>query len=269
MLSLFGTVILLVLLVATPAFAHDCWLQPDHFTIGMESLIIARLFVGHRLKKDKALPLEKAMTPRLGLVTAEKEIDLISMTPDGHMPIVDYQPAFQGPGLLVMDRDFTPITLANDKFGQYLSHEHHERLMHLVEANPRGEQKERYARCVKVLIQVGGLTEEKLYDRMSGQKLEIVLRSDPARIKPDDSLMVDVFFEGKPLGDSYVTALVMTPEGKVVEAFEKTNSDGMAVFKSTRPGIWLLRLVHLYPYGGDHDMDWESYWAAYCFEITS
>ena len=47
----------------------------------------------------------------------------------------------------------------------------------------------------------------------------------------------------------------------------KTDENGSAVFSIGEPGMWLVRLINLYPCTQVEETDWESYWASYCFEI--
>jgi uncharacterized GH25 family protein len=265
----FFDALLLLLLLATPAFAHDCWLQPDHFRLGLETLLVARLFVGHLLKPDKELALEKQMTPRLALLRPDRTIDLRPLLDEGATPLVTCRAEGHGPGLLVMERDFTDIALANDKFGQYIAHEKHEHLLPQVLANPRGEQKERYARCAKALVHFGEGDNDMLHSRVAGLRLEILLTRSPLRLETGEPLRAKVLYDGRPLPDKYVTAYHQTDGQEARKLSAKTDADGLATFEAAAPGTWLLHLIHLYPYKGEQDLDWESYWSTFCFEIPS
>ncbi len=264
MFRIFFSALILVFATATPAFAHDCWLQPDHFRLGLEMLLAARIFVGERLKSDKELPLDKKITPRLDLFTRKGRQDLVPRLLDQGLPAISFMPEFQGSGLLAMDRDFTAITLETDKFTSYLAHEHHLHLLDQVEANSRSSQKEAYARCMKALVQVDNFQDEpELWAQRTGQKLEIILLSPPKSQKP---VRVQVLFEGRPLADKTVTAVNAGPNAQTDQTMT-TDHNGMAEFENSRAGLWLIRLVHLYPCREEKDMDWTSYWASFCFEI--
>lgn len=264
MFRIFFNALILIFATATPALAHDCWLQPDNFKLGLEMLLVARIFVGHRLKIDKELPLDKSITPRLDLFTRTGKQDLVPLLLDQGLPAISFAPKFQGSGLLAMDRDFTSITLENDKFSSYLEHEHHLHLLDQVESNSRGRQKEEYARCMKAIVQVGDFKDEpELWTQMTGQKLEILLLSPPESQKP---VRIQVLFEGQPLADKTVTAFNLVPNAQTDQTVT-TDYNGMAEFENTRTGFWLIRLIHLYPNREKKDMDWTSYWASYCFEI--
>ncbi|MGM0452171.1 MAG: DUF4198 domain-containing protein [Thermodesulfobacteriota bacterium] len=268
MFLLFLDVVILTLFFADPVFAHDCWLQPDKFYLGLEAFLFARLFVGHKMAPEKELPLEKNMTPRLDLIRKDGKIDLLDQLTDGCQPAVAFDPGAEGSGLIVMDRDFTMITLDNEKFGTYLSHEKHEQLLPAMKANPRGEQVERYARCMKALVQVGDRIDDKIPNKRTDQKLEIILHTHPRLCTGNSVLEASVFFDGNPLADKYVTACQLRPDGKVFEQTACTDANGNASFTVEGPGVWLLRLIHLSPYTGSQDIDWESYWASFCFDLN-
>ncbi len=267
MFLLFLDVLIFVLVFADPVFAHDCWLQPDKFYLGLEAFLFARLFVGHKLAPEKELPLEKTMTPRLELIRKDGKIDLLDQLADGRKTAIAFDPEAEGSALILMDRDFTMITLDNEKFGTYLSHEKQEQLLPAMKANPRGEQIERYARCMKALVQVGDRIDEEIPNQKTDQKLEIILHTHPRLCTGNSPLKASVFFDGEPLGDKYVAAYQLRPDGKVFEQTAYTDKSGNASFVVNGPGVWLLRLIHLSPYTGSQDIDWESYWASFCFEI--
>ena len=263
-MKVFWTVLALVLVSAAPAWAHDCWLQPDHFKIGLDTLLIVKLFVGHNLEVTKELILEKKITPRLSLLTQDKEVDLLSELEDESLPAVKLLPQFTGTGLVAMDRGFTDIILENDKFASYIKGEHHEHLLEQVKANPRGKQKEEYARCVKTLVRVGDDPyNPEVAAKQTGQKLEILLLSPPRQTEP---VKIQVLFDQKPLANKTVTALIQTQDGMVTRT-AVTSEDGQAVFENGVAGMWLVRLIHLAACEEDRDMDWTSYWGAFCFEM--
>ena len=264
-MKIFLTVLALVLVSAVPAWAHDCWLQPDHFKIGLDTLLIVKLFVGHNLEITKELILEKKLTPRLSLLTREKEVDLLLELEDESLPAVKFLPKFTGTGLLAMDKGFTDIILENDKFSSYIKGEHHAHLLEQVESNPRGKQKEEYARCIKTLVQVGDDPySPEIAARQTGQKLEILLLSVPRQTEP---VRIKVLFDQKPLPHKTVTALIQNQEGMITQTVV-TGEDGQAVFENAVAGMWLIRLIHLSACEEERDMDWTSYWGAFCFEMA-
>ena len=258
---------LLILALPADSLAHDCWLQPDSFRIGLESLLLVRLLTGHRLKALKELAFEKAMIPRFDLYTRTGRTDLLPLSVEGQTPVIEYRADFEGQGLVVMDKDFTDIMLTRDQFDSYMTREGHPDLLALREdAERHPQEKERYARCMKALVQVEG-PAGTLHDYPTGQKLEIMLGNDPGQSKPGESMAIKVLFENQPLANKYVTAHKLPFDGEASKESVKTDANGAAIFRIDEPGVWLVRMVHISPCSDIGETDWESYWASYCFEI--
>lgn len=268
MLNILFLTVIMVLGFSSTAFAHDCWLQPDTFSLGIEALIFARLLVGHSHKSQKELPFEKDAIPRVDLYSSTGRTDLLPLLKEDGLPIVEYKPDFTGQGLIAMDKAFTGIELTKEQFTGYLSHEQQQGYFSLLEKEgPEKKQKERYARCMKTLVRIGDNEEKSFYDQATGQKLEIILLDNPFNHKMETPLKAKVLFDNTPLQNKYLTAYNLGDDVEPLSYSEKTDENGMAGFKINTPGIWLLRLVNIYPCSGDDDVDWESYWASYCFEI--
>jgi len=236
--------------------------------MGLGTLLSARLFIGHRGVEKKELPMDKNMITRSELFNSNGRIDLLPLSQEGQIPAAALSIKNEGHCLIVMDKDFNEISLSRDKFESYLKHEHQiELLSQRKGSSNEMPETERYARCMKTLTMVGSRMEKPLHDQVTGQKLEILIHRDPFECRPGESIEVSVFFEGLPLVDRYVTAYRLTTGDDDAEQVEKTDKKGTACFKIDKTGIWLVRLVHIYPCVPGDDLKWESYWSAFCFEI--
>ena len=81
-----------------------------------------------------------------------------------------------------------------------------------------------------------------LYKKVLGHDLEIVLLTNPADIKAGDDIKAEVLLNGKPVK----APLGLTYDGYSAEqdaymAKAETGADGVASFKVTKPGLWMLR----------------------------
>ena len=270
MFNIFYFTIILVLGFSSTASAHDCWVQPDTFRLGLGALIFARLFTGHSSKAQKELPFEKKAITRMDICSTSGRTDLLPLAKEGTQPLMEYKTDFIGQGLIAVDKDFTDIELTKEQFTSYLGHEFQTEYIKLLEKNiPDYKQKERYARCMKALVRVGNSEENCYFDRVSGQKLEIVLLDNPFKLKQGSSISAKVLFDNRPLIDRYLTVYNLDEDREPVTLSEKTDENGIARFKIELPGIWLMRIVNIYPCGPEDERDWESYWASYCFEIPA
>ncbi len=81
---------------------------------------------------------------------------------------------------------------------------------------------------------------------------------------------VRILFEGRPLADKLVMALHRQGNGPVAKFRARTDAKGIATFRLSAPGQWLIRLVHMracadIPGSDCEDYDWETDWASLTF----
>ena len=253
------------------SYAHDIWLLPDRFTLSKGEVLIVRQIAGSDLDQEMELELLRLMTPRFELITGAGAIDLMGELPDMRTrtvikPVLNRPIETEGLALLTMEHSFIHTEHTREKFLEYLDHEH------LDPADFRGgmgdgpDQRERYKRAFKCLLQVGDSPEGDLHKRPLGQEIEILLLQNPYELNPGDALDVQVLFEGKPLAGGLVTAFNRDGRRPLTTIKKTTDADGIARFKLDRDGFWLLRLVHLQPCA-DPDVEWESFWTSFSFHL--
>lgn len=268
MFNLISSCILLV----NFGFAHDYWIEPNKFILSKSETLILHLYVGDKLNKEIEREFQKHMTPKFELFTDSVSLNLIDEVKDKQLPILTKKIEFEGLALISMERDWSYIELKPHEFSEYLKHEELQDIEKLWKKLPaRNVERERYKRpSIKALIRVGDKMAGEVYKKILGQQLEIILLNNPYKIKTGDELKAQVLFEGKPFANKVVMAFHRDKSsGKVSEYKVKTNKNGIARFKIENPGMWLIRLVHLRECRECKDLDWESFWASYSFEVTS
>jgi len=257
------------------AYSHDIWLLPERFVLEERETLVVRQFVGTQLNSGEELPLLRRMTRRFELVTPDARIDLLAeLRPERERPFI--QPILsrtldrRGPVLLAMEHYFIDTEFPRAQFLEYLKEEGLD--VRPPERAGRAVERERYARSLKSLVQVGRPPGGDLYRRVLGQPLEIVLLQNPYALKPGDTMDVQVLFEGRPLAGRQVTALHRQGQGPVSAMKARSNAEGVARFTLDRAGLWVIRLVHMLPCTGRPDadcdvVDWESHWASFSFQL--
>lgn len=282
-----------VLLLAGIAYAHDMWLRADAFMLAPGDTLAVHQLVGHDLEAETEVQLLRTMTPRFDLVTPEGTIDLLAGLPDLRsqpyiLPVLERRLDVEGLALVVMDHAFIYNEFSREEFVAYLRHEADDSEATLALLGDSASQSERYARSFKALVQVGASDGDDLHARPVGQKLELLLLQNPYLLDPGDSLDVRVLFDGRPLAGERVTALnegaththgadshthatearahAAEAHAHAAAAHAVTDADGVARFGLDTGGLWMIRMVHLYP-APVSDTDWESYWASYTFWV--
>lgn len=253
-----------LLLPASSAFAHDYWLVPEKFSLDPEESVKVHLYYGDELKIENERPFQKDRTPRLEQISTEGTLDLIPTSVDGQNPFANLSFPKPGSYVLAMDRNAQNIVLKGPEFTQYLKEEGLSDI--LARRKPNTPGRERYARSIKALIQVG----ERITDiplKPLSQRLEILPLQNPLRLKPGYVLTVQLIFEGFPLMNRQIQAYHLE-DGKLAIQNRRTDPQGKASFRLDQPGSWLIRTVHMRPCKQKcRDTDWESFWSSLSFAI--
>jgi hypothetical protein len=258
-----GLAVLLGMVLATALPAHDFWIEPSTFTPAPGQRMAVRLRVGEALRGDP-VPRDPSVLKRF-----------IAIGPAGEMPVGGREHtdpagilALQAPGLhmIVYDSRRSPLALDAAKFETYLGEEGLEKISALRAS--RGQSgagvKEVFSRCAKSLLSAGGGAGPG-FDRVVGQRLELVPEVNPQESPGGGELPVRLLYEGKPLAGALVVAFTKDrPQAKVAA---RSDAKGRVRLKLDRPGFWLVKAVHMISAPADSGADWESFWASLTFEV--
>ena len=91
--------------------------------------------------------------------------------------------------------------------------------------------------------------------------------NNPYALAGGGDLPVRLLYEGKPLAGALVMALQRGRPGAVASV--RSDSKGRATLKLDRPGLWLIKAVHMIPAPADAGADWESFWASLTFTLPA
>src|SRR3954453_1089694 len=264
----FGLACLLAVSAAGAVQAHNFWIEPSTLTPAPGQRVAVRLRVGIDLKGDP-VPRDPALMKRF-----------VAAGPSGDSPVPgvpDTEPAgfeaFAVPGLytIVYDSGRSPLELDAAKFEEYLRDEGLERISALRarQGKSAAGAKEVFSRCAKSLLNVGSGGSGPGFDRVFGQRLELVAEKNPYVMAGGGGLPVRLLYEGKPLAGALVMALQRDRPDKVDKITARTDAKGRATLKLDRPGFWLVKAVHMIPAPPDAGADWESFWASLTFALPS
>ena len=99
----------------------------------------------------------------------------------------------------------------------------------------------KYEKFAKTLLNPSH--DDKLYAKVLGQDLELVLLTNPADVKPGSPLSVQVLLHGKPVPNAAVglTHDAFTKEQDTYKFKAQTDAQGKASFTVDAPALWMLR----------------------------
>jgi uncharacterized GH25 family protein len=250
--------------------AHNFWIELSTFTPAAGQRVVLRLRVGQELKGDP-VPRDPSLIKRFVMVgpAGEAPIPGVPNTEPAGFPV------FPSPGLYTVVYDSSRYAVALDaaKFEAYLKEEGLEKIAALRarQGKSAAAAREVFSRCAKALVAVGGPPPSSPgYDRVLGQRLELVAEKDPYSLAGGGELPVRLLYEGKPLAGALVMALQRDrPDNLPSKVTARTDARGRVTLKLDRPGFWLVKAVNMIPAPPDAGADWESFWAALTFTLPA
>jgi uncharacterized GH25 family protein len=258
------TTLLAVLLLSLPAGAHDFWIRPAQFAPAPESVLAVHLRVGDHARGEPVTRKDQRIV-RFMLVDAAGERAVVGR--DGALPAGAVRTAAAGVATLGYHSTPARLELEATKFEAYLREEGLEAV--IAERARRGESalagRERYERCCKSLVQVGG--EGRGGGATLGLPLEFVVIGDP--FDPDAAdLELELRFEGRPLADARVGVLPLGEDDPAAPPAEERvlQSDERGRLRVPRAGRWLIAAVHMQRAAPGEDADWHSWWGSLTYE---
>ncbi len=251
-----------VLLAAASAQAHDFWIEPSTFHPAPGAMVTVGLRVGQDFIGDPV--------PRLSAYIAA-----FSVRQNGKNQDIGGADRIDPAGFLRADGTATAV-ISYASTGAYIElpageFEDYLRLYGLdaivASRAARGEHdkvgRERVYRCAKALLT--GLAPSASVAQPLGLDLEIVPDEDPtSRLAPFHGR---ILYQGRPLANASVVALLRGDPS--VRLRTRSDAQGAITLPLARPGVWLIKSVHMVRAGFFASEDWDSLWASLTFEIAA
>ena len=246
-------------------YAHDFWIEPTRFSVTAGDRVELVLRVGQDLAGDRLPYINNWFS------------DYRVVAPDGTRPVEGLMGddpagsfAAREAGVHVVGYRSTVdfVEMEPAKFRSYLEDEG---LEHVIATRAaRGDSgkpaREIYSRCAKALVDVTGASDDETWSETLGYTLELLPERNPYALAPGDSLPVQLLYEGEPIGGILVQAYVADrPDDKFAA---RTDARGRVTLPLSRPGLWLVKAVHIIETPPDYARaDWESFWASLTFRL--
>jgi uncharacterized GH25 family protein len=265
---------LLLFQVASPASAHDFWLQPGEYWIGANAVDSMTLVVGHGPFRQRSpiaarrIVRYQAITPQGAVVDLRDQLQLGEPTKDGEFRLEE-----PGTHVLVLQTDDrAQAHLPSIRFNDYLQSEGLtpalEERKRLHRANDDGS--ERYSRCTKALVEVGVSEPASGVQVLEpvGLPLEIVPEVDPYDVPRPSALPVRIIYAGRPLAGALVKLTNLEHDASPVEV-HLTDTVGRAVFAMPRSGTWLVNVIWTRPLPPSDEVDFETIFSSLSFGFNA
>ena len=232
--------LLLIVLFASAARAHDFWIEPSTFRPTAGEVFTASLLVGQDFLGDP-VPRSATLLDTFVVRSAAGEQAVGGFENRDPAGFVRLDGA--GTAVIGYRSKASSVELTPEKFAQFLREEG----ITGVPVAPR-THRERFYRFAKTIVQVG---EPRTMPQPFGWRFELVPSSGGFQL----------LFERKPLAKAMVTAIAA--DGRRLTA--RTDARGHVSFDLSK-GIWLVKATHLVHAPADSGVEWESLWASLTFE---
>ena len=247
------------LLLTDAARAHDFWIEPSAFEPPAGSIVSVRLFVGQDFTGDP-LPRQSGSIDKFFVRQDGGDTDI------GGANNIDPAGLFRMPGaaaaVIGYSSNGSSTELPAVKFEDYLRQ--YELVAVVEERLRRGEKgkpgRERFYRYAKALL--SGSANAATTTQPLGFAYEIVPSGDPTALA--GPLRGRILYQGKPLAGALVEALWR--DDPSIRLSTRSDAQGAFDFALPRPGVWLVKSVHMVRAGFFASADWDSLWASLIFE---
>lgn len=260
--------------LAVPVAAHDMFLVVADHDLPVDSEAFISLYNGTFDKSENAIDRDRMTDVTVIDGQGEAQHPAADQWRDeGNISVLRLQTGGEGTYVVGVSTKPRMIELSAVEFNEYLQHDGVLDVLATREQEGLLDRpaKERYSKHVKSILQVGEATTDT-YSTFLGYPIEIVPQSNPAELRPGDTLRVLVMADGSPAADQLVYASydgfhAHDDTGGHQEAIQtRTNEHGLAAFEITRSGRWYVRLIRMVPVA-EEGVDYESNWATLTFEV--
>ena len=259
----------LLLLLASPGFAHDLWILPGKYRLRAGE--VTRVFVNNGDVFPESLTLlgENRLSEVL-CVSSAGELPISEFRVDGKSLTFDFQSAAPGSHVIALGTRPRTVRMRAEDFEDYLAEEGLTGIAAMRKdlGETSAPAVERYVKWAKAVVDVGdGAGTGILWAESAGQAFEILPLVNPNRVQPGGMLRLRVLLDGEPL--PFVSVTGARASGPAREISASTDERGEAAVMVTAPGRWYVRAIHMIRLEGDPEVSWESYWATMSFEVQS
>jgi Domain of unknown function (DUF4198) len=259
------TSVLLGVVFAGPAGAHDFWLQPETFRMDKPGPLVVKALVGHSddLSVWHTAPSRIIAFNSLGPGGVTDQQTMLAADPaEGTL-----EPVLAVPGLhvLALTSTHSVSDLPADRFNNYVEEEGVRPILEdrVARGTMKKNGREIYSRRAKSLVLVGDIdaASEDHVTRPIGLTLEIVPLTNPMRASADNGMDFEVRYRGQPVAGALVHVQSLGKDDVTIAPI-RTNGSGRARFNPETGGEWMLHTVWssaiLHDPRGDYDTIFSS-----------
>lgn len=261
----FHFALLIAVMAASVASAHDLWLIPPEKATAKEAMkILVRS--GMEFPKSVHAPDSSKFAQLRVFDPSGKELTAEAAGTSEKSGLLSFTPTKYGVYVVAVETSPKLISMEADAFNAYLVSDG---LAHIYALRAKEKSldqpgKERYSKSPKCLVRLGDGKDGDA-SRIVGLPLEIVPMQDPFQRKVGDALRVKVLFRDKPLADANL-GWAHPDGGETPAGTVRTNAKGEALIPIAQNGLMTIRLTHMMR-PKEKEYEWESFWTTLTFRL--
>jgi len=258
----------LVLGAAAATSAHDFFLVPGAFPFatGGDVEILAQ---SSSRFPTSAGAVAVARIAKAVIIGADGERKLTDMSIRGNSLVLRTRPATDGQRIVAVDLVPRSARQSPAELLRWLKLEGAadaaERIQHAIALDGLDTVTRTDFKHAKTIFDVGS-GGARSFARSSGQIIEFIPLSDPASLRPGDTLRARLQYKGVALPGISVHASVPAPEDTAQKAEPDlhlvTDAAGVVALPVRKSGLWLIRSIHVVE---EKRGVWETHWASLVF----
>lgn len=256
----------LTLFTTIPSAAHEFWIDPQEFSIGVDEPLIADLRVGQNFEGTALSYIERNFS-RFDLAIGDQITPIAGRM--GDRPAINVTEHPEGLGIVLYET--TENFVDYDEWGRFVSFVEHKNFpdtlaRHAERGLPQTGFIELYTRHVKSLIAIGNGAGQ---DREFGLRTEFVALANPYTDDLSAGFPVQLLLDGAPRADVQVELWDRAPDNTVTVTLHRTDATGHTTVPVQSGHVYMVDAVTMLEIGPDASRDavWLSLWASMTFEV--
>lgn len=256
-------------LAASPALAHEFWLEAPDYQVQPGAEMTTSIKNG-QLFEGMDLAYFGNRTERFDLTFKGTTVPIAARMGDSPALRMVAPPR---DGLLIVAHEASPSSLTYKDWETFVGFTEHKDFKtavadHLAAGYPQDKVRERYTRHSKALIAIGDGTGS---DMELGLETELTALTNPYAADFNDMMEVSLTYAGAPRSDVQVEVYEKDAEKNVEVTIHRTDDAGHVTFPVTPGMTYLVDSVVLRPAPDVGETDtspqWESLWASLTFAV--
>jgi uncharacterized GH25 family protein len=264
-----GITTALVLGSAIAAAAHDMFVQPVRFFVEENADVIVRVLNGTFSKSENSIARDRLADLSVVSPTGRQRVDTAAWSATGDTSRFTMRTGVAGTYVVGVSTRPNVIPLEAKDFNLYLAEDGIPDVLAARRRNAEMDQpaRERYAKHVKALIQVGAARSEHFATEL-GYPAELVPLENPYTLQVGATLRVRTLVDGRPAGNQYVLYGGRTSTGaRIAQRNVRSDAEGIARVPLRTRGTWYVKFINMARLEGDTAVDYESKWATLTFQV--